>query len=149
MMDQMTLILESFIKLSMVIMIGIYFIFSNTVMPSLKLHESGSKVMIDINRIILNPMFMAIFLISGLGSLYFVLSEEGLLRISGIIFFVGTTVVTIIKNVPLNDQLRDAESERDQVWQNLFKRMGVLESCQIAFCDSIGNAVDALGMGTK
>ncbi|MCW9059862.1 MAG: DUF1772 domain-containing protein [Gammaproteobacteria bacterium] len=109
--------IESLIQLSMIIMVGLYFIFSNTVMASLVKFESGADVMVEINKVILNPVFMAVFWISGLGSLYLVIVAEGFLFISGLVFLVGTTLVTMVRNVPLNNQLQDAGAEREQVWQ--------------------------------
>lgn len=110
-------LLESFIQLSMLIMAGLYFTFSNTVMPSLGKLESGADVMVEINEVILNPVFMTLFWISGLGSLYLVVTAGGLLSIGALVFLVGTTLVTIVKNVPLNNRLRDAGTQRGQVWQ--------------------------------
>ncbi len=115
---QIIQIVEPLIQLSMVIMVGLYFIFSNTIMASLKQFESGADVMVEINQVILNPVFMVVFWISGLGSLYLVISAEGLLFISGVIFFLGTTFITVVRNVPLNNQLRDSGPERAEVWQN-------------------------------
>lgn len=109
--------IESLIQLSMIIMVGLYFIFSNTVMASLSKFESGADVMVEINKVILNPLFMAVFWISGLGSLYLVIVADGLLFISGLVFLVGTLLVTMVKSVPLNNQLQDAGAEREQVWQ--------------------------------
>lgn len=109
--------IESLIQLSMIIMVGLYFIFSNTVMASLGKFESGADVMVEINKVILNPVFMAVFWISGLGSLYLVIVAEGSLFISGLVFLVGTTLVTMVRNVSLNNQLQDAGAEREQVWQ--------------------------------
>ena len=114
---QIMQILEPLIQLSMIIMVGLYFIFSNTIMMSLKQFESGADVMVEINKVILNPVFMAVFWVSGLGSLYLVIVAEGLLFISGAIFLVGTTLVTMVRNVPLNNRLRDSGAEREQVWQ--------------------------------
>ncbi len=114
---QIMQILEPLIQLSMIIMVGLYFIFSNTIMSSLKQFESGADVMVEINKVILNPVFMAVFWISGLGSLYLVVFAEGMLFISGVIFLVGTTLVTMVRNVPLNNRLRDSGPEREQVWQ--------------------------------
>ncbi|CAA0123315.1 Uncharacterised protein [Halioglobus japonicus] len=108
---------ESLIQLSMIIMVGLYFAFSNTVMASLAKFESGADVMVEINKIILNPVFMAVFWISGLGSLYLVVAAKGLLFIAALVFLVGTTLVTIVKNVPLNNQLQAAGAQREQVWQ--------------------------------
>ena len=120
-MDNIIVVLEPIIQLSMIIMIGIYFIFSNTVMAALKPFDSGAEVMVEINRIILNPIFMAIFMISGLGSLLLMLFQNDFIRISGAIFFVGTTLVTVTRNVPLNNALRDAGSELNSVWQKYLK----------------------------
>lgn len=114
---QMLQFIESLIQLSMIIMVGLYFIFSNTVMASLGKFESGAEVMVEINKVILNPVFIAVFLASGLGSLYFVVVAEGLLFISALVFLVGTTLVTLARNVPLNNELRDAGAEREQVWR--------------------------------
>ncbi len=113
--------IESLIQLSMVMMVGLYFVFSNAIMPSLKQMESGADVMAEINKVILNPVFMAVFMLSGIGSLYLVLVADGLLAISGAVFLIGTTLVTMIKNVPLNNELRDAGEERCQVWQHYLR----------------------------
>ena len=110
--------IESLIQLSMIIMVGLYFAFSNTIMPSLKQFESGADVMAEINKVILNPVFLTAFMLSGIGSLYLVIIADGLLAISGAVFLIGTTLVTMVKNVPLNNQLRDAGKERVQVWQH-------------------------------
>ncbi len=113
---QILQLIEALIQLSMIIMVGLYFVFSNTLMASLDKFESSADLMVEINKAILNPVFMAVFWISGLGSLYFVIVAEGLLFVSGLVFLVGTTLVTIARNVPLNNQLRDAGAERGQVW---------------------------------
>ena len=119
---QIMQILELLIQLSMIIMVGLYFIFSNTIMSSLKQFDAGADVMVEINRVILNPVFMAVFWISGLGSAYLVIFAEGLLFASGVVFLLGTTVVTMVRNVPLNNQLRDSGAERAQVWQQYLNK---------------------------
>lgn len=116
-----TQILEPMIQLAMIIMVGLYFIFSNTIMTSLSRFDAGADVMVEVNEEILNPLFMAVFWISGLGSLYFLVFGQGFLSLSGAVFFFGTTVVTGIRNVPLNNLLRDADGEREQVWQRYLK----------------------------
>jgi uncharacterized membrane protein len=115
-------IIESLIQLSMITMVGLYFAFSNTIMPSLKQFESGADVMAEINKVILNPVFLTAFMLSGIGSLYLVIIADGLLAISGAVFLIGTTLVTMVKNVPLNNQLRDAGKERGQVWQHYLEK---------------------------
>jgi uncharacterized membrane protein len=91
-------------------------------MPSLKQFESGADVMAEINKVILNPVFLTAFMLSGVGSLYLVIIADGLLAISGAVFLIGTTLVTMVKNVPLNNQLRDAGKERGQVWQHYLEK---------------------------
>lgn len=115
---------EGLLKLSMMTMIGLYFIFSNTVMKSLKNMENGADVMVEINQVILNPVFMAFFILSGVASAYFTFTGEGMLRVSGGIFFIGTTLVTIIKNVPLNNELEDtiAPNSRAVFWQEYLQK---------------------------
>lgn len=112
-------LIETGMKTSMLIMIGLYFVFSNTIMKSLTQHENGADVMVTINKVILNPLFMSLFIVSGLSAFYFVAFSNGAIRISSIVFFVGTTLVTIMKNVPLNNRLRDsiAGSTRNEIWQ--------------------------------
>lgn len=112
-------ILELLFKLSMVSMIGIYAIFSNTVMYSLTRFTNGSAVMVDINRQILNKGFLGAFWLSTLGSFYFVFTGELLESIGGAIFFIGTFVVTLLKNVPMNNKLlSDSQgAEPEKFWR--------------------------------
>lgn len=54
-------IVEALLQLSMIIMVGLYFIFSNTVMRVLATHHNGAEVMNGINAVILNPCFCFCF----------------------------------------------------------------------------------------
>lgn len=112
-------ILELLLKLAMVSMIGIYAIFSNTVMYSLTRFTNGSAVMVDINRQILNRGFLGAFWLSTVGSFYFIFTGELLESIAGAIFFIGTFVVTLLKNVPMNNRLlSDSQgSEPEKFWR--------------------------------
>ncbi|MBC3767046.1 DUF1772 domain-containing protein [Neptunicella marina] len=93
------------------LMAGIYLIFSNTLMRVLaKLPAAeGAKVMDSINRIIINPVFLTLFVGSGLASIYLIfnalLDNNLFLLAAAGVFFVGSTLVTILCNVPLNDKL--------------------------------------------
>lgn len=111
-------VLETTIKLSMMTMIGQYFIFSNTVMRVLSDVENGADVMILINQKILNPLFFGYFFISGVGSLGLFFLSSDWLADAGIIFFIGTVAVTVVFNVPLNNKLKDAsEQQKDIIWK--------------------------------
>ncbi|MEP0357425.1 anthrone oxygenase family protein [Paraglaciecola sp.] len=110
-------IFEATLQLTMIIMVGLYFVFSNTVMPVLAKHHDGAATMIKINKKILNPLFMICFISSGLAGLYFFLLHTGFLAAAGIVFFIGTTIVTIVFNVPLNDRLKNSlPQKRDEEW---------------------------------
>lgn len=115
---------QALMQLTLMIMAGLYFIFSNTVMKALEGHEAGADVMVHINKVILNPLFLSCFCLSGVYSGYLALFSEGAMMISGIVFFVGTTVVTALKNVPLNNRLLEAEAgeARAEVWQRYLSK---------------------------
>lgn len=111
-------IVEALFELSMIVMVGLYFIFSNTIMRTLAMRSDGADVMNGINEAILNPVFLGFFVLSGIAGLYFLLFESNAKSVAGGIFFIGTTLVTITRNVPLNNQLRDSSGDKiAQVWQ--------------------------------
>jgi uncharacterized membrane protein len=103
-------------------MAGIYVIFSNTIMPSLKELENGAFVMAKINDVILNPLFKLVFFFSAISSAYlglFASHIDLVFRLACVVFLVGTFVVTLLKNVPLNNVLKQAtltHSRVDEVW---------------------------------
>ncbi|BDX05924.1 DUF1772 domain-containing protein [Planctobacterium marinum] len=116
-------ILEVLLQLSMLLMMGLYFIFSNTLMPVLSRQKGGADTMIAINKVILNPLFMAGFIVSGLAGLYYFISFSGAKSLAGVVFFLGTTLVTVLFNVPLNNKLRDAsELNKAAVWELYLKK---------------------------
>ena len=118
-----TTIVEAILELTIIVMVGLYFIFSNTIMAVLAEHPNGAQVMVAINKQILNPWFMMCFIVSGVAGLYFFFFHMGPKAWAGIIFFIGTTAVTAVFNVPLNDKLRDAhDNALAAVWRIYLKR---------------------------
>lgn len=114
---------ETTIKLAMITMIGLYFIFSNTIMHALSISDNGADVMVLINKQILNPLFLGCFIISGFGSLSLFFLSSGLTSAAGIVFFIGTVAVTVVFNVPLNNKLKDAsKSELRAVWKEYLSK---------------------------
>lgn len=103
-------VLSTLGKLSMLIMTGIYFIFSCTVMAALRQSEQGAETMVRINKEILNPLFYLCFFGSALTALVLVVTRSND-YLAGLIFFAGTFLVTLIKNVPLNNALLAASGE--------------------------------------
>jgi len=108
---------------------GIFFAFSNFIMKALaKLPASnGIAAMQGINVTVLNPLFLGLFMGTALCSLYLVVSA--LLRwnqpvsiwllAGGLLYFIGTFVVTIVFNVPRNEGLAKmdpASAEAAIVW---------------------------------
>lgn len=111
-------IVESILQLSMIIMVGLYFTFSNTIMRVLSQSRDGANTMIEINKQILNPLFLTCFGLSGIAGFYFGFFHSGFQSLVGIVFFIGTTLVTVFFNVPLNDKLKDALPEDlSRLWQ--------------------------------
>lgn len=92
---------------------GIFFSFSNSIMKALAKSASsnGRQVMNDINRVIINPVFMLLFLgtplfavlllfLDGFSNLWIILAT--------ISHIVGSFGVTITQNVPRNNRLEKA-----------------------------------------
>lgn len=98
---------------------GLFFIFSNTIMASFARLPAaqGIAAMQQINLTIINPAFMAVFM--GMVVLSLVLGAKALLGWSeagagwlltgAAAYVVGCFLVTVIFNVPLNDQLASVD----------------------------------------
>jgi uncharacterized membrane protein len=101
------------------VLAGIYFIFSNTVLPVLSSSTSqrGIEIMQRINQHIQNPMFFLVFFGSAATALalfisqLFVSSEQSswLLMVAACMIF-STFVSTVVFNVPLNERLEKSDS---------------------------------------
>ncbi len=120
------------------IMAGLFFSFSTFIMEALgKISsESGMNAMKSINRTILNPLFGVIFFGTSLMSLFLLINtlfnsewNGRTYIISGsLLYLVGTFLVTIIFNVPLNDLLERADSTNyssQQMWRSYLKNWTV------------------------
>lgn len=118
-------LLESLLKLSIVTMIGLYFIFSNTIMRALAAFEHAAKIMNELNKVILNPWFLTAFFTSAVASVYFLVLGDGLQIIAGGVFLFGNVLVTMVKNVPLNNRLLAVDKDHEQLsimWQQYLKQ---------------------------
>jgi uncharacterized membrane protein len=97
------------------IMAGLYFAFSSAIMPALSKLEphQGILAMQSINRTILNPLFLVLFMgTAALCALLVVFSlgklpaQDAILLIFGaVVYLTGSLIVTAVLNVPLNDAL--------------------------------------------
>ena len=113
---------------------GTFFIFSAAIMGALERLPSadGMRAMQSINLVIINRVFLGVFL--GTGLLSAIIAILGFLRaaepgwpflIAGsAVYLVGSILVTIFLNVPLNNALaaaRPGTPEAEAVWQNYLR----------------------------
>ena len=130
-------LLFAFASVSAGVLAGIYGIFSNTVMPALAASpdKTAVRVMQDINRLIVNPLFLLFFMGSALASIA-LLIVAGLtgqltwLTAIASVMLSATLFTTIGINVPLNNALKETtldSTTRDgtnppTLWQHYLDR---------------------------
>jgi uncharacterized membrane protein len=105
---------------------GLLFAFSISVMPALgrQPDAAGMRVMQDVNVVILNPLFLALFMgtavvaLALIGSPLAGASSEGLtLRLAGaLLYLVGVLGITMAVNVPLNNRLAALDATGGDSW---------------------------------
>ena len=108
---------------------GLFFIFSNTVMAALARLQpaEGITAMQSINRVILNPLFLGIFLATPAACALVILasvwgwSEPGAAWLieGAALYIAGTFLVTMLANVPMNNALdssHPATTEAAALW---------------------------------
>ena len=113
---------------------GVYFAFSTFIMPAFAKIETTQSIaaMNSINKIILHSLFMPLFFGSSIISVVLIIfsfihwGEDGsaLTFITGIIYFIGMFLCTVVFNVPLNNALaRTAlnENNTQQIWSHYLK----------------------------
>jgi uncharacterized membrane protein len=113
---------------------GLFFAFSTSVMPALRRvpPEHGAAAMQQVNRVILNPLFLAVFLGTTLLCLLVAVAapfsgRDGAawLVVGGLLEVVGAFVLTMVVNVPLNNRLDGvdpASTEGGRVWTEYLAR---------------------------
>jgi uncharacterized membrane protein len=100
-------------------MAGVFFIFSNTVMSALARlrQQHGIAAVQSINITILNPLFFVAFLGTAATSILLAVSllwrwqQPGTVYLlsGSLLYLIGTVLVTIMFNVPMNDALATVE----------------------------------------
>lgn len=103
------------------LMAGLFFVFSNSVMKALGQLPApqGIAAMQAINRTIVNPLFLIIFMGTAVLCVFMVMNaivewfiSDSIWMITGGIFYLfGTFLVTVLVNVPLNDELAAAKAD--------------------------------------
>jgi uncharacterized membrane protein len=94
---------------------GIFFAFSSFVMAALARIQApqGIAAMQSINITVINPLFMTAFLGTGVVCFFLAIAalfkwhqpSAGYVLIGSLLYMIGTVGVTIVGNVPLNDEL--------------------------------------------
>jgi uncharacterized membrane protein len=133
-MDNLVTILTITSAVSAGLMAGLYFAFSTSVMGGLRQQPGGQGIsaMQSINEVIVNPLFLVLFVGSGLSCAALAvtakLSDQPYpwWRIAAaLLFVVGSLVVTGAINIPLNDKLAavdPASAAGLDVWQDYVTR---------------------------
>ena len=107
------------VLLGTAIMGGVFFTFSNFVMAALERRPAaeGMAAMQSINVTVLNPLFLATFMGTAplsllLAFLAWTSDTDGRLLIvaAGFAYTIGTFLVTVVGNVPLNERLAKTET---------------------------------------
>jgi uncharacterized membrane protein len=127
------------------LMSGLFFAFSTSVMRALLQlpPEFGMLAMQRINLVIINPLFLVVFLGTALlclaiGAICVInASQPGAVwwLAGALAYLVGPFSVTMVFNVPLNNRLASAKSEEAAI---LFGEMAPVESCSNTTRSSIG-----------
>ena len=129
-MISLTLLLLVLAALGSGMMAGLFCSFSNFIMKALALTPppAGIRAMQSINEVIVRPAFLLVFLGTGVAcalAVVFGWQQFGNAALAwaiagGVVYVLGSIVVTIVFNVPLNNRLAavDADSEAGaQMWQ--------------------------------
>jgi len=133
-MDNLVTILTITSAVSAGLMAGLYFAFSTSVMGGLRQQPAPGAIatMQSINQVIVNPLFLLLFVGSGLSCAALAvtakLSDQPLawVRIAAaLLFVVGSLVLTGAINVPLNDRLAAVDPSSThgvEVWSEYLTR---------------------------
>ena len=133
-MDTVVTTLTLFTLLGAALMAGVFYAFSTFVMKALASvpAAAGMAAMQSINVVVINAQFLAVFFGAALTSILLVImviydwqSGSAWLVGGGLFYVVGTFLVTIACNVPLNRQLASASAQDkngQDVWAHYLQR---------------------------
>ena len=113
--------LKLFAALGCGLIAGVFFAFSSFVMNALARLQppQGIAAMQSINLTVINPLFMTAFLGTGAACMFLAVSSltrwhqpgAAYLLVGSLLYLVGTVLVTIVFNVPLNEALAIVEPD--------------------------------------
>ena len=117
------------------LMAGVFFAFSTFVMRALARLQpaQGIEAMQSINRTVINPWFLGVFL--GTAAVCILLASTALWRwqqpgavyllVGSLLYLIGTVLVTIFVNVPMNNSLESVDPASNNAsghWANYLAR---------------------------
>ena len=139
------------------LMAGLFFAFSTAVMPALRRVRptQGAEAMQQVNRVIQNPLFLLVFIGTGLVCLLLVIGAPFSGRpgtvwivVGGLLYIVGSIGLTAVVNVPMNNRLDAANPLTDQgaaIWADYLNRWTAWNHVRALACTA---AMAALVVGT-
>ncbi|MGE3286331.1 MAG: DUF1772 domain-containing protein [Pseudonocardia sp.] len=106
---------------------GVMLAFSAAVMPALARRPptEGAAAMQEVDRVILNPVFLGVYLLTAVASVAALVVGPWPVRIAGLLYLLGVFVVTTVANVPLNNRLDDADvasADGQRFWAHYLRR---------------------------
>jgi uncharacterized membrane protein len=129
--DRWLFVLKLFSALGCGLIAGVFFAFSTFVMNALagRPIAEGIAAMQSINITVINPWFMTAFLGTGVTCLVLAIFSlfnwnqlgASYLLVGSLLYLLGTILVTMVFNVPLNDELAIAKpnsTEGANLWSN-------------------------------
>ena len=129
--DRLLFLLTFLAVLGSGLIAGLFFAFSVAVMRALGRipPAEGMSAMQSINIVIINPIFLTVFLGTGLACIVLIISSilrwqnagAAYLLIGALLYLVGSIVVTMVCNVPRNDTLAVAsptDPKSADLWSN-------------------------------
>ncbi len=140
------------------LMAGVFFIFSNTVMEALARlpAAAGIAAMQSINVVILNPLFLGVFM--GTAALSLIVLIRAVMAwgspgaawagAGGLLYVAGCFLVTGMGNVPLNNELAAVSASAQEavpVWQDYLTRWTRLNSLR-TFASGLGALLLAIAL---
>ena len=108
---------------------GVFFAYAVSVMPALGAMDDDTfvKVMNKVNVVIVNPVFLAVFLGAPAASVGLLAWERDPWAVAGAVLAVVTLLATFVFNIPLNNALADggarAAFERSWVLWNVVRTL--------------------------
>jgi uncharacterized membrane protein len=135
------------------LMAGLFFAFSTSVMPGLRRlpPAEGAAAMQQMNRAILNPLFLAVFLGTGLICLLLAVAAPfsghagtAWIVIGALLYLVGSIGLTMVVNVPMNNRLDAADpasADGAQIWSEYLSRWTAWNHVRALACTAASAAL--------